>query len=277
MRAARGRAKEERMNRIARMLVVASLLTVAARTEVPTGAPEFSDPTDIDNRYNPFVPFRIKVYELVKGKGSKFAIDVFRGGTRTIPIGGEDVECAILEEWAIEDGEVVEISENYFAQADDGTVYYCGEIVNHFEGGELTGHGGSWIVGGPTGSDPDETATAAGPAVIMPAHPEVGDEWKSEDIPDAGIEEFNTAVAFHNTLRVPEGRFRNVLQVRGETPAVENKWYAPRIGFIQSKETGETVALVELEDNDDDEEMEEELEEILEDILGEDEEEDDDD
>jgi hypothetical protein len=258
------------MNRLARMLAVAALLAYpVAWTEVPTGTPEFSDPTDIDNRYDPFVPFRIKVYALTKG--DEYAIDVFRGDTRTIHIDGKPVKCAILEEWAIEGGEIVEISENYFAQADDGTVYYCGEIVNHFDGGEITGHGGSWLVGGPTGSDPDETATAAKPAVFMPANPEVGDEWKSEDIPEAGIEEFNTAIAFHNSVRVPEGRFRCVLQVRGETPDVENKWYAPHVGFILSKESGETLQLVDLEDSDDEDDMEEELEEVLEEILGEDE------
>lgn len=267
------------MRRKTATVLFAAMLAVAGgtRADVPAGTPVFSEPLDIDNEYNPFVPFRIKVYELVKGKGDKFAIDVFRGGTRTIEIDGEDVECAIMEEWAIEDGEIVEISENYFAQSDDGTVYYCGEIVNHYEGGELTGHGGSWIVGGPKGSDPDETATASAPAVFMPADPEVGDEWKSEDIPDAGIEEFNTAVAFHRTVRVPAGRFRRVLQVKGETPAVENKWYAPDIGFIQSKETGETMALVEIEDNDDEEELEEELEDALEEILGEEDDEEDDD
>lgn len=268
-----------RTNRIARCLVAAALFAVGgspgpARAEVPTGTPSFSDPLDIDNEYHPFVPFRIKVYELVKGEGEVFDIDVFRGETRTIEFDGEDVECAILEEWAIEDGEIVEISRNYFAQADDGTVYYFGEIVDIYEGGELTGHDGSWLVGGPTGSDPDETAEASAPAVFMPADPEVGDEWKSEDLPDEGIEEFNTAIAFHRKVRVPAGRFCDVLQVRGETPAVENKWYAEGVGFIQSKEDGEVLAMIDLEDNDDEDELEEELEEVLEEILGEEEEDD---
>lgn len=264
-----------RTNRIATMLVAATLLAAGgslelARAEVPTGPPGFSDPLDIDNEYSPFVPFRIKLHELVKGKGSKYAIDVFRDETRTIGFNGEDVECAILEEWAIEEGEIVEISRNYFAQADDGTVYYFGEVVDIYEGGELTGHGGSWLVGGPTGSDPEETATASEPAVFMPADPEIGDEWKSEDLPDAGIEEFNTASAFHKKVRVPAGKFHDVLQVKGETPAVENKWYAPGVGFIQSKENGETVAMTDLEDNGSEDEMEEELEEILEEVLGDD-------
>jgi len=265
-------------NRIAGILVAATLLAAGtpplARAEVPTGTPEFSDPLDIDNEYNPFVPFRIKVYKLIKGEGEVYDIDVFRGETRKIHFDGENVECAILEEWAIEDGEVVEISENYFAQADDGTAYYFGEIVNIYEGGELVGHDGSWLVGGPTGSDPDETATASGPAVFMPANPEVGDEWKSEDLPDEGIEEFNTAIAFHRTVRVPAGRFYDVLQVRGETPDVENKWYAPDGGFILSKESGEVLAMIDLEDNDDEDELEEELEEVLEEILGDEEDDD---
>ena len=59
-------------NRIGGLLVAAALLAAGthlrARAEVPSGAPEFSDPLDIDNAYNPFVPFRIKLCKL-KGSG----------------------------------------------------------------------------------------------------------------------------------------------------------------------------------------------------------------
>jgi hypothetical protein len=256
---------------IAAAAILASALGPAsprARAEVPTGEPTFTHPLDIDNAYHPFVRNRLRVYELVKGGDDTYAIDVFLSDTRTFLLeDGTEVECAIMEEWAIEDGELAEISTNYFAQADDGTVYYFGETVDNYEDGEVVDHGGSWLVGGPSGDDPPETETAAVPAVFMPADPEVGDVWKPEDLPDAGIEEFDTAEGFERKLRVEAGKFYDVLRVREETPDVGRKWYAPGVGFVRSKEGKEVLELDEIIDSEDDDEMQEELEEVLEDLL----------
>lgn len=161
---------------------------------------------------------------------------------------------------------------NYFAQADDGTVWYFGEVVDEYEDGVVAAHGGSWLVGGPGPDDPAETVTADEPTVFMPGNPEVGDEWKAEDLPEAGIEEFDEVVRILRHLRVPAGRFCDVLQVREETPDVGYKWYAPGVGFVKEKDADEAVALVEILDNDDADAMEERLEEVLEDLLCEDEE-----
>jgi hypothetical protein len=238
------------------------------RAEVPTDPPTFTDPLDLDNAYHPFLPNRIRLYEQVQGGGDLHVIDVFRAGTRTFTLAdGTEVETRILEEWEVEDGEIVEISQNYFAQADDGTVYYFGEVVDQYEGGVVTGHGGSWLVGGPSGSDPAETVTATEPTVFMPGDPEVGDTWKAEDLPDAGIEEFDEALPFVPKLKVPAGTFHGLLKVREETPDVEYKWYAPDVGFLKQKEGPDTVELVALIDSDDEAEMEEALEDLLDDLL----------
>ncbi len=245
--------------------------------EVPTGVPEFSNPLLIDNTYLPFVDYRIRLYRQKKGGGDKHVIDVFTGKTRTFEWNGGEVECAELQEWEVEECAIVEISLNYFAQADDGTVYYFGEVVDEYEDGEVVSHGGSWLVGGPKSGDPDGTVTADDPTVFMPANPEVGDTWKAEDLPDEGIEEFDEVEKILRKHKVPAGKFRNVLKVREETPDVGYKWYAPGIGFIQQADSEEVIAMVEIEDSDDAEDMEEELEEILEELLCQDDDDDDDD
>jgi hypothetical protein len=243
----------------------------SARADVPTGRPRFSLPLDIDNTYHPFVKFRIRLYQQTIGGGDVHVIDVFRPGTRTFTMSdGTRVECAILEEWEVEDGEILEISRNFFAQADDGTVYYFGETVDVYEGGVVVGHDGSWLVGGPSGDDPEETVAADEPTVFMPADPEVGDQWKAEDLPEEGIEEFDRVLAFVRRLETPAGTFRDVLKVEERTPDVGIKWYAPGVGFVQQKDGREVVSLVDVIDSDDKSEMREELEEILEDLLGED-------
>ncbi|MGQ0615228.1 MAG: hypothetical protein ACT4PV_15955 [Planctomycetaceae bacterium] len=248
-----------------------------ATAEVPTGTPTFSDPLAIDNAHLPFLRYRIRLYEQVKGGGDLHVIDVYLGGTRMFEWNGAMVECAMLQEWEVDAGEVVEISINYFAQADDGTVYYFGETVDKYDGGAIVGHGGSWLVGGPEAGDPAETVTADDPTIFMPADPEVGDQWKAEDLPDFDIEEFDEVVKIVKKLKVPAGKFKSVLKVKEETPDVGFKWYAPGVGFIQQQDGREVVSLEEIIDNDDADEMAEELEEILEELLGCDEDDDDDD
>jgi hypothetical protein len=262
--------------RIASSLPIASLALLAlafgpatspVRASVPTGDPVFTAPLDFDNTYFPFVLYRIRVYEQTAGTGELTVLDVFRPDTRTFTWNGDHVACRVLEEWEVDAGEIVEISRNFFAQADDGTVYYFGETVDTYEGGVVTGHGGSWLVGGPGPGDPEGTLTAIDPTVFMPAAPEVGDTWKAEDLPDQGVEEFDEVERFVNRLRVPAGTFEDVLLVEERTPGVGHKWYAPGVGFIQQKDPGEVVSLEEIVDSDDEDEMEEALEEIVEDLM----------
>lgn len=257
--------------------IIAAATLLALALGAPVGSakgggrcrrPTFRDPLTIDNTYHPFVEFRIRLYELVKGEDELFVIDVFRPQTRTFVLkNGTKVECAILEEWEIEDGEVVEISKNYFAQSDRGTVWYFGEVVDIYEDGEVVSHAGSWLVGGPTGDDPEETGTAKRPTVFMPARPRVGDVWKPEDLPEAGIEEFVRVLRYVRKVRVPAGRFCRVLEVQEKTPAIEFKWYARGVGFLKAREGRDILALIELIDSEDEDGMLEELDAILEDLL----------
>ena len=239
-----------------------------ARAAPAQSPPTFSNPLAINNTYLPFVPHRIRLYRQLSGEGTLHVIDVFHGHTRTFPWQGANVTCRVLEEWEVADGEIIEISQNYFAQADDGSVWYFGEVVDQYEGGEVVAHGGSWLVGGPGPGDPPGTVTAPTPTVFMPAWPEVGDTWKAEDLPASGIEEFDRVVALRRRMPTPYATFRNVLEVEERTPGVGTKWYAPRFGFVRQRGSdGEIVALIEVEDEDDAEEAAEELEEILEELL----------
>ena len=148
-------------------------------------------------------------------------------------------------------------------------MYYFGEVVDKYEGGEVVAHDGSWLVGGRSGDDPLDTVTASTPTVFMPANPEVGDRWKAEDLPAAGIEEFDLVQRILRQLETPYGVFQRVLQVEERTPDVGTKWYAPRVGFVRQRSSdGEVVALVEIEDAEDAEETQEELDEIVEELLG---------
>jgi len=54
-------------------------------------------------------------------------------------VAGQKVEAAVVEDRSLEEGELHEIALDYYAQADDGTVYYLGEDVDYYEDGRVIG------------------------------------------------------------------------------------------------------------------------------------------
>lgn len=232
------------------LFAATAALLLAGSARVPTDPPVFSHPLVITNRYQPFVPGRVKHYETQQGHTDAEDVDLYRTDTRTFRWNGQDVGCHILQETSIEDGEVVEISRNYFAQADDGSVYYFGEVVDLYEGGVIVGHSGSWLVGGPGASDPPETANAPDPNVFMPARPEVGDVFKPENLLPI-VDESDLVQRTGISVSTPVGRFAGCIQIRESSvlsPDIETKWYAPGIGVVQVKEHSELSSLESLVD-----------------------------
>lgn len=226
-------------------LVVAITTGGGARASVPAGTPVFTTPLAIDNTYFPLVPGAVRVFRGKEGGERTTVVDIHRADTRDFEVGGDTVTCRILQETEFTGGALSEISTNYFAQSDDGSVWYFGEVVDEYEGGVVTGHSGSWLVGGPAGGDPPETMTVAAPGLFMPAHPEVDDQFVPEDLPD-GSSETDTIAHAGLGVRTPAGRFAGCIEVTesnqpdGDT---ETKWYAPGQGVVRAKAKGETLAL----------------------------------
>jgi hypothetical protein len=208
--------------------------------QVPTGTPVFSDPTEFDNEYFPFEPGGMKVYT-GKSDGEKIAVvDVYREDTRTIDWNGTLVTCVILQETEFEDGELAEISYNYFAQANDGSVYYFGEIVDNYDDGEIEDHEGSWLVGGPVGDDPAETEDEDDPMLFVPGNPEVGDQFAPE------FDELATIKSLSRKVKVIADKYEDCMQMEEteDDGTKEMKYYAPEVGLIKEKGKGESLKLI---------------------------------
>jgi hypothetical protein len=153
----------------------------------------------------------------------------------------------VLRELAFENGELTESSDNYFAQADDGTVYYFGEVVDNYEDGVVVDHGGSWLVGGPTlPSDPGDAGNDTDPTVFMPANPQVGDVFKPEDL--AGVvDETARVVRVGLNVKVPAGRYEDAIKIdetSGLEPGTTTKWYAPGVGVVKENAKHEHLNLI---------------------------------
>jgi len=219
----------------------------AARAEVPSGPPTFSNPLNIDNVFFPFVPGGYKEF-IGSDHGTKTgAIDYYLTETRTFMLKGKKVKTRILVEEAFEGGELVERSFNYFAQADDGTVYYFGEVVNNYVDGVIDNHDGSWLVGGAQKGDPPqaEVGIASVPAVFMPANPELGDAFKPEDLFPI-VDETATVVGVDLDVLVLGEKYDGAIKIEETTllaAGSEFKWYAPGVGVVKVQTKGETLNL----------------------------------
>jgi len=232
------------------LTVLCSILAVGARTaraSVPSGTPTFSNSLNITNSYHPFQPGGVKIFQGSEGKTKLVGIHQYLTETRSFSWNGTTVNCRVLREIAFEDGQLVEISDNYFAQADDGTVYYFGEVVDNYEDGVVVNHNGSWLVGGPTlPSDPPTTANDNNPTVFMPANPEVGDVFKPEDLIPV-VDETATVVRAGVKIKVPAGSYEDTIAIE-ETSSLEagttTKWYAPGVGVVAEKSKKEQLNLI---------------------------------
>lgn len=146
---------------------------------------------------------------------------------KTFTIGGQTVEALAVEDREFAGGKLVEVTLDYFAQADNGTVYYLGEDVDEYKNGTVIGHSGAWLLGKDTQK----------PGVLMPAQPKVGDKFRSEDVPKITWEN-DEVVSVSETVTVPAGTYPHCVKIREKTSDgdTEYKLYAPGVGCLKEIE-----------------------------------------
>ena len=151
----------------------------------------------IDNGFFPVLVGSETVLEGVDDEGILFRVVTTVPGDTEMVAG---VNTRVLVETESEDGEIVEISRNFVAQAPDGTVCYFGEDVDIFEDGEIVAHDGAWRAG--------ENGNL--PGIAMPGEPEVGMVFQQEFAP--GVAEDQTEIlALGEEIEVPAGTFDDTL------------------------------------------------------------------
>ncbi|MDQ5834611.1 MAG: hypothetical protein M3550_16405 [Actinomycetota bacterium] len=188
-------------------------------------APAFSHPRTIDNRY---LPLTVKRRCLMRGRGedgtNERSVRTVLNTTRRFNIAGQPVDAAVIRDNAYEGGKLVESTLDYFAQADDGTVYYLGEAVRNIRRGKLVNRSGSWLYGRDTNV----------PGVAMPGNPKLGDQWRFEDAPGITVEsnrveETGLRAKANGKLYTDVIRVSEFIQPEGE---IEFKLYAPGVGLV---------------------------------------------
>jgi len=214
------------INRAAIAVAIFATALVAAGADSSSPVhPRFTHPLEITNPYLPLASLKQDVL-LGKEGGKKLRVErtVLPEKHKTFQIGDQTVEALVVEDREFENGELAEVALDYFAQADDGAVYYLGEDVDEYKKGKVVGHGGAWLLGVQTQI----------PGLLIPAHPKVGDKFKSEDVPKITTEE-DEVISLSETVKVPAGTFHDCLKIK-ETLSdgdVEYKYYAPGVGCVR--------------------------------------------
>jgi hypothetical protein len=195
--------------------------------------PTFSDPTNITN---PLFPVSLQESVLMLGhvEGKPFRTEVtLLPETRIIEWEGQRVETLVSQYNAFLGGRIEEVAYDYYAQADDGSVWYFGEDVFDFRNGAVVVTEGTWLAGrdGPA-------------AMIMPADPQVGDVYRTENAPGFVFEEV-TVRSTDETLDGPLGPIQggmlaDELHSDGKT---EQKVFAPGYGEFYTAGGGDVEAL----------------------------------
>lgn len=139
------------------------------------------------------------------------------------------IETRVMEERETVDGELIEISRNFFAickQTKD--VFYFGEEVDIYKDGKIVAHEGAWIHG--------KNNARAG--MMMPGEAIVGAAYYQEVAPKEAMDRAKI-VDLNTTLKTPAGEFRGCLKVQEENPLdneKEFKIHAPGIGLVQDED-----------------------------------------
>ena len=202
--------------------------TEAASPALPQGSEPVSlDPaeftTEITNPYWPMKPGSSWVYrETDKGEVLRVEVTV-TDQTKLIANG---IEARVVHDVVSQDGEPVEVTDDWYAQDSDGNVWYLGEDTAEYENGKVVSREGSFEAG----------VDGAQPGIAVPADPEVGLAYRQEYY--AGQAEDKAKVLARDAqANVPFGSFQGVLQTEdtnplSDPPQVEHKSYARDVGPV---------------------------------------------
>lgn len=196
--------------------------------------PTFSNPTDVTNRLFP-VSQQASVLFVGHVEGKPFRTEVtLLPYTRVIDWGGQQIETLVSQYTAYLDGRLQEVAYDLYAQADDGSVWYFGEDVADLANGNIVTKEGTWLAG------------KDGPAqMIMPGHPQVGDVFRTENIPGIAFEQV-TVKSIGQTLDGPIGPIQGGMtgeELHIAPVGTEQKIFAPGYGEFFTGGGGDVEAL----------------------------------
>jgi hypothetical protein len=200
-------------------------------SELPTGSdPVELDPaeftTEIDNPYWPMSSGSRWVYREsdTEGTEQKVVVEV-TGETKRIANG---VEAVVVRDTVTEDGEPVEVTDDWYAQDSEGNIWYLGEDTAEYENGKVVTRSGSFEAG----------VDGAQAGIVMPADPRPGMEYRQEHYEGEAEDEAAVISVGEEQVQVPAGHYTDVVMTRDLVPlepkVQELKFYARGVGPVMA-------------------------------------------
>jgi hypothetical protein len=178
--------------------------------------------TGVTNQFFPLPTGRIQFYRgQADGAAQTDSAEVL---TETKTVFG--VTATVVHDRVYTDGELTEDTFDWYAQDQDGNVWYLGEDTKELDNGQVVSTEGSWEAG--------INGSEAG--IIMWADPSahMGVEYRQE-FARGVAEDLGKVVAVNQTLTVPFGSLTGCIKTEDrsalEAGILENKFYCPNIGI----------------------------------------------
>ena len=208
---------------IAGALALAAPALSAPSCPKPPALPE----TFVGQVDNPYLPLKPRTTLTYKGKlDGQPATDVVSVTNRTKVILG--VTTTVVRDQVFIKRELVEDTDDWFAQDAEGNVWYFGEDTKELENGEVVSTEGSWEAG----------VNNARAGIFMPAVPKVGQVFKQEDAKKVA-EDCSTIVDLNASVKTPFVSSDEALKTEEfsllEPGVLDNKYYVRGIGLVREQ------------------------------------------
>jgi hypothetical protein len=209
-------------------LIVLAALTLAGCSSNSTGPTQTIpfDPNNfaagVTNQFFPLTAGTIDYYEGVsEGSAQTDSVEVL---SDTKPIMG--INAMIVHDRVYTAGALTEDTFDWYAQDNDGNVWYLGEDTKSLNNGQVVSTEGSWEAG----------VNGAQAGIIMWADPaaHIGEEYRQE-FARGTAEDLGKVVAVDQSVDVPFGSMTGCVKTEDrsalEPGTLENKFYCPGIGI----------------------------------------------
>ena len=218
----------------------------AGRCELPDfESASFGDSLTIDNPYFHLEPGTTFVYEPVPNEDNVVNMITVTNDTKTITVDGKSIDCRVVYDVESVGGFITEETYDWYAQDDDGNIWYCGEDTIEYLYDEDwsfigTSTEGSWEAG----------VDGALPGYLILAEPRPGVCYQQEYYEDEA-EDRAKVLRLNAKVTLADGEsYEDCLVTKEWTPLepgnVEHKYYAPGIGLVLIKELKGKSVRVEL-------------------------------
>ena len=222
------------MRKLAAAFAVAAIaVTIAVWAPWASGAGSAYEPvldpadftTTIDNPYFPLPVGRTLVYQGVKDGQSQVDTVTVTNQTKLV---AEGITARVVTDVATHDGAKLEETSDWYAQDNQGNVWYLGEDTKHYLPNGKVDTSGSWEAG----------VRDAEPGMVMEANPQIPDAYRQEFLSNQA-EDTAWVVERGGSVTVPYGTLKNALTTleatRLEPGAYDQKIYAPGIGIVREQ------------------------------------------